>query len=268
MEPKSLLTYVSNSSVRKGILYKLFENPMALAELREYFCVTSADLIPRLKELEKLNLTSRKDGAYHLTLTGKITVKMLMREDRVSSIIENHGSYLNDHDLEAIPENLLYSLDQLTDCKLVNNEINDINAIQREIFDNLSRSNIINGILPIFDHTYMEFFTSIACKESQLSLILTESVLKKIKEYNENFLNTFLSHNTRLYVISDSRLALYVTDTFLSIALFNKHGEFDAKTNFMSFEKSAQGWGRELFKFYRRQSKEIKKPSYENNREK
>lgn len=110
MKSKSLLTYIAASGVRKNITYQLLEKPMALAELRDSFSVTSADLIPRLKELEKKNLIYKEEGVYHLTLTGKVTAKMLMQEDRLSQLIEEHGQFLNSHDLEPIPENLLYSI--------------------------------------------------------------------------------------------------------------------------------------------------------------
>lgn len=91
MKSKSLLTYVIASGVRKNIIYQLLEKPMALAKLRDSFSATSADLIPRLKELKKKNLIYKEEGVYHLTLTGKVTAKMIMQEDRLSQLIEEHG---------------------------------------------------------------------------------------------------------------------------------------------------------------------------------
>lgn len=53
MKSNSLLTYIATSSVRKNILCQLLEEPMCLSRLKSSLGLTSADLLPRLKDLEK-----------------------------------------------------------------------------------------------------------------------------------------------------------------------------------------------------------------------
>lgn len=53
MKSDSLLKFITFSDIRKDIMFKMLEGPMSLAKLKEHFGVTSSDIIPRIKELEK-----------------------------------------------------------------------------------------------------------------------------------------------------------------------------------------------------------------------
>lgn len=259
MNPDSLLEYIASSSVRKNIVYRLLNEPMSLAELRDYFNTTSANIVPRINELEKKNLISKDNGKYYLTSIGVITVKKLQENDNLSQLIGEYENFLNDHDLTAIPENLLYRIGEFGNSKLVQNNMENIAATYWEVLDHMSKSNHIKGISPIFDAYYPEFFLSMAQRETPIAIITTESIYKKVEKDYADALQAYLKlDNAKLYVIDDLRLAFAVTDTFASISLYHINGDFDSQTNLMSFEKTARKWGEELFEHYRQMAKEIK----------
>ena len=259
MNSNRLLTYIATSSVRKNILYQLLEEPMDLAGLKSVFGVTSADLLPRLKDLEKRSLLYKVDGVYQLTFTGRAMARILFQWERLSRLLEEHGQFLNSHDMSVFPENLQNSMNMLGDCRIIQNNMRDINATYREIVEKLSMSSSLKGISPIFDAHFPEVIVSIALRNAPTSIILTRDIYEIVAEKYEDALRAFLScENARLYVVEEARLALAVTDSFLSVSLYHKDGGFDAQTNLMSFEESALKWGEELFEYYRRQSKEVK----------
>jgi predicted transcriptional regulator len=179
--------------------------------------------------------------------------------DRLINLLEGCSQFFNDHDLAQFPESLLERIGDLEDYKLIKNSMEDINATYREVVERLSGSNSLMGISPMFNSRFPEIAVSIARRNSPISLILTQDIYKKVTDKYEDTLRAYLAcESARLYIIDEARLALAVTDTFVSISLYHKKGGFDAQTNLMSFDKSALKWGEELFEHYRRKSKQIK----------
>lgn len=247
------------SDMRKNLVDRLLKEPMSLADMRVGFNKTSANIVPRISELEKKNLICKYNGKYCLTSIGMISAKKLRQADKLSQLIEEHGRFLNGHDLTAIPGNLLYRIGEFWECKLIENGMENIAATYWTVLDHISRSNYIKGISPIFDAYYPEFFLSMAQRGIPISIITTNSIYEKVEKDYADALQAYLKlDNARLYVTDDIRLAFAVTDTFASISIHHKNGDFDASTNLMSFEKTALGWGEELFEYYRQTAKEIK----------
>jgi len=234
------------------------ENPMSLTEIKECFDVTSPNVVPRIKELEKRNLIYKDYNKYKLTSMGNIMSKKLQTMVRLSSIIEEYGFFFNEHDIRPIPADLLIRIDELRNCKLNINSKEDITAAYMEVLDNISKSSSVMGISSIFDSYYPEFFLSIAQRGDPISIILTDYVYRKVVENYDESLQKYLKYdNARMYVIEDVKLAFVVTNTFLSISFYYKNGSYDISTNLINFEKPAIKWGEELFQYYKQKSKEI-----------
>lgn len=65
------------------------------------------------------------------------------------------------------------------------------------------------------------------------------------------------SRNSNIYICNDDTVklgALSVTDDLMLIAFFNKDGVFDHK-KVISFEERARHWGKDLFLYYKENSK-------------
>lgn len=259
MKSDDLLTYVTSSNVRKGLVLQLLEETRSLTELREHLGVSSSNIIPRIKELENKNLVVRDEGKYCLTSTGVILAKKVQMADNLTVLLEENWQFLNEHDLKSIPENLLWRIDELADCKPVKNRMEDTSAIHNAVFDNLIKSKSIAGISPMFNSNYPEFFLSMARQKIPVSIILTDKIFKKVEQDHSDALQAYLElDNAKMYVIDDARLAFVVTDTFLPLFLPHKNGQLDTQACLISFEKSALRWGMELFEYYKQRSTEIK----------
>jgi predicted transcriptional regulator len=259
IRPNQLLSYIMSSGVRKGILYRLSKEPMVLTRLKESLDLTSPEIIPRIKELEKRNLLYKEGGVYHLTSTGMIVSEKLLQVDHLSSLLDERGQFFNSHDLGAIPENLRYRIEELGNSKLIENKMENINATYWEVLDCMSRSTSILGIMPVFDPYHPQFFSAIVKKNVPVSLIFTSNIFNLLKNKYVDIFHEYLKYdNVKLYVVDDARLSLIASDNFLSVSLYRKNGRFDAMTNLMSFDGTALKWGEELFEYYRKRSDEIK----------
>ena len=252
MKSDSLLKIDMVSGVRKNLLYKLTDGPMSLTEIREYFNVTSSNVIPRIKDLVKMDLVVKEDGRYVLTSTGMILSKKLRTMDSLAEIIGKGGKFLNEHDLSPIVGYPLDSIDELGDCQVISNGVKDMAETHDLIYKNLSRSKFVLGISPAFNSAYPEIYQNMAAQGIPVSLIVTEQVFKKLEADPAGLLEPYLRHdNAKLYVVENVRMALVVTSDFLSMYLYKKNGAIDAMNSLMSFEESATKWGIELFEEYK-----------------
>ena len=260
MKSPSLIKYTTSSDTRKNLLYKLAADPMSLTEIREHFHVTSSTIIPRIKDLVKLDLVAKENGKYRLTTTGMILSKKLRMMDQLEGVIEKDGQFLNEHDLSPIPVKLLDRIDELGDCKVIKNELEHITATHDRIYTNIPNSKYVLGISPALNPAYPEFYLAMVKQGMQVSLILTENVFKTVERDYSSFLKAYLSYdNAKMYVTNEARIALVVTDRFMSMYLYGKNGTLDPMSSLLSFDTSAVNWGAELFEAYLKKSKKIKR---------
>jgi|AGTN01.1.fsa_nt_gi Predicted transcriptional regulator len=261
MKTNGMLSFLVLSDIRKGIVYALLERPATLNELKQILNpispLSSAYIIPYLKELSSHNIILKNNGVYYLSPVGKMLANKLKPVLDTFNVIDNNGKFFNDHDLEPIPEYLIERIGELGDCQIVENSLENITATYRALMNQLPNSKSIRGVSPMFDVEYPEAFSSMA-EHIPTELILTSNIYNKVKKEYPILLGKYLRcDNAKMYVIDDAGLAFVVTDRFLSLSLNLKNGRFDVMTNLISFKESAIKWGEELFEHYRNKSREI-----------
>lgn len=262
MKPDSLLKLMISSEVRKELMFQLLEEPKPLTELKTYFGLSSPNIIPRIRELESKNLIIKGDGKYCLSHIGIILAKKGRMISNLSALLEENGRFLNEHDLTPIPDYLLCRMDELGKCTLIENGMNDFNAM-RKVFEHIFESKHIFGVMPIYSSKHPEYFLSAARQKIPSSIILTDAVFEKMEnEYSDTLQAYLMYDNARIYTIGDARLAFIVTDTLLSIFLHHNNGPLDIQACLTSHEQSAINWGIELFEYYKQKSKKLKASEY------
>lgn len=259
MKSDSLLKSLMLSDTRKGILYLLLDRPGSLTDIKSHFNVTSASIIPRIKDLVNADLVVKDDGRYRLTTTGAILANKLRRLDNLERVIEQNGVYLNSHDLSPIPPRLIGRISELGDCRVIKNEMDNITATHDEIYGRLPKAKKVMGISPVFDPEYPKIYLGLAKRGTSVSLILTSNIFAKIEKEYAGFLKEYLGYaNASMYVVDDVRLVLVATDVFMSMYLYHKNGTFDSMSSLFSPDESAAKWGAELFEEYLRGAREIR----------
>jgi predicted transcriptional regulator len=255
-----LLDTITFSEKRENLLILLKEGPRTLEEIRTSLNVTSSGMIPQIRKLEQQNLVRRDGKSYVLTDIGEIITGVFIPLARTIDIVTKYGTFLNDHDINAIPKHLLERIYELGECRLLENNISEIYEPHKEFMEHLLKSKTILGISPIFHHSYPAFFLHLAENGANVSLLLTRDVFEKTKNEYKETLSKFIGlQNTHLYVTgNDLRLAGAITENFFSISLFFRKGGYDSQRDLISLDNSALIWGKQLFYHFVQDSSKIK----------
>lgn len=259
MPSKGLLQIITGSEYRRDLLFYLRDSSKTLSEIKDYFGVTSPEIKPRIKEMEAANIVIKTDGAYQLTPFGKILSSYYKPLLDTLTAIESNGDFWESHDLSAIPEELLYRIQELKDCTVVKAENYNLFESHREFKENVAKSWHFKGASCIFIPSWIELFTELSSEGVQIEIILTELIFNKIKTEYSSELRALLEGNTRLYMCTEPLNAVFATtDQFFSLALTTINGNFyDHKNDLIGVDQTSVTWGESLFEHYKERSIEI-----------
>jgi predicted transcriptional regulator len=241
MGSNSLLSIIFSSEVRKEVIFHLLEKPMTLSDMKIYFSISSPEIIPRLKELQKNNIIYKEDNEYKLTEIGRIIAINFKPLLNTLDAISCNEKFWKEHNLESIPNHILMRLGELQDCAIIEERMDNIHYVHEKVFNHVLLSNHIKGISSILDKNYPKIFLEMAKKNKKLSIILTDIIFNKVKNDYPSEFQAFLSHNnTNLYVLKENiKIAFIVTDVCMALSLPSKNDFFDVHCNLMSFNKSS-----------------------------
>ena len=246
---------VACSDLRRNIISMLLEGKKPLSEIRERLEIRSSTAIHALRELERDNIVlQHEDRDYGLTSIGKIIAKKVIDLTNTAEALKKHEEFWLNHDLTAIPEELLYRIGELKDSHLL--KIDPLSLPHKYFTELLARSTCIKGVSPIFFEDYPHVFAQLIEKGTSVELILTESVFKKVVEtVGEDVIKKV--KNLKIYLIDELKIAFTVTDTFLSLGLFTLDGRYDVTMDLVSEDKKAMKWGLDLFEYFRKKSRRV-----------
>jgi len=253
-----LLSLVTFSERRRDILLMLQEEPKTLKEIKEHFRISSPEIIPQIRKLERGNLIYQEGKRYVLTEAGEIVTKSFEQLLRTLKLFEKDMEFWKEHKIE-IPEEFRSRLYELGEYKIVQSSPTEVFEPHKEFMKILFNSTTIKGISPIFHPEYPNFFLELAKRKRNISLIVTKDVFERIrKEYGKELKKGMLYENSSFMVCNESiKVAFTVTDRFLSLGLFLKNGNYDVHRDIVSFDESAIKWGNELFRYYQNRAVKI-----------
>jgi len=258
MITRGLLSLITFSEKRSGILIMASEKPITLDEIKEHFNVSSPEILPQIKKLEDGNLLVRNaDRTYELTDIGRVVSKPFLEFCETIDLFEEDMEFWLTHDVQGIPDEFLYRLKDIGKYHVVRSSPTNIFEPHEEFMSALITSKKIRGVSPIFHPEYPAAFEALAAKGKQISLIISASVYERIKVEHQNELQIFLDNSELMVYGGDIGLAFTVTDSLLSLGLFDNRGVYDTNQDLMSYEKSALKWGDDLFKYFKKQSRKV-----------
>lgn len=259
MKAKGLLSLLAFSEKRRVILLMLQEEPKTLKEIKDYFNVTSPEILPQIRKLEKGNLIFQEGKKYALTEVGEIITKSFNRLFQTLKIFENNMGFWKEHEIGGIPEEFRIRLYELGDYKIFESTPTEIFKSHEEYIKNLLKSKRIRGVSPALHPEYPKIVTILAERGVDISIVVQRKVFEKLqKEYKEE-LRRCLSYGNATLRICDEHITIAFTtsDTFLSMRLFLKDGTYDFYKNIISYEISALKLGEDLFNYYEKRSEKV-----------
>ncbi len=259
MEAKGLLSLLTFSEKRRDILFLLQKEPKTLQELKDHFGVTSPEIIPQIKKLEKNNLIHQEGRNYFLTEMGNIITQSYYQLIKTLDIFEKDIEFWKRHKINGIPYEFKIRLNELGNYHIFRGTPTELFKPHDEYIKNLLQSNCIKGVSSVLHPDYPKYINMLADRGIPISIILTEDVFNKMKEDYSAELEKGLEYdNVQVMVFNEkTEFTFTVTDLFLSMRLFFNNGTYDFYNNIISYEQSALEWGNDLFKYYEKRSKKI-----------
>ncbi|MDY0386780.1 MAG: winged helix-turn-helix domain-containing protein [Methanolobus sp.] len=257
----SLTEIVWFSEKRRKILLLLLSGPKSPEEMKKEFGVDWRSLILPLKELKEEGLVNNPERFYELSSIGKLIVENVKPIEGVLNLFEKDADYWVKRDLNAIPEYLLERIGEIEDSIITEPELNDMFEPPKEFIDHLMNSKHVHSIFSIYHPLYPSLYSKLAEKGTEISIVLTEAVLERMREDRQEELKKIQSIeniNLLLYKKELCPPPIVVTDNLFSASFFNNQGMYDHR-DIMSFSQSSLKWGKELFKYYQKMAIEISK---------
>lgn len=239
------------------MLILLMEKSRTLDDFKEFFKITSPEILPQLKKLENGGLIFQKDRKYHLTEIGEILTNSYLEFFKTVKVFEDDMEFWESHQIKGIPGELRHRLSMLGDYKIIKSGPTEIFEPHKEFMANLLKSKTIKGISPIFHPEYPKAFIELAKVGVKISLIVTRDVYSRISIEFKDDLMEFLKYCEIMITDEKIQVATTVTERFFSLGLFLNNGVYDTHQDLVSFNKSSIQWGEDLFEYYHKKAKLI-----------
>jgi len=257
----SLIDLVFRSDKRKSLLLFLKDGPKNIDEIRNELDVTATSILTQIKKLIDNDLIVQEDRTYKLTVLGEFITRKIKPLVSALEVVEKNNRYWTDHDLNSIPRHLLERISELGDCTVIEPDLNHIYEPSQKIIDNMADAKQVSTYASYFNPAYLPLYVELGRKEAELSLNFTQCVWDHLSNKHAAMMKELMEmDNLSIYISKDGikLTEVTVTDKLMLLGLFDKNGKFDHQF-IMSFEPSAIRWGRELFDYFKRLSRQVNK---------
>ncbi len=234
--------------LRQNVMLSLLESEKKIADLEKETQTRSSTILHALKELEEMELTTKTSGVYKLTTLGIIEAQIYKRNNQTFNVLKKHKEFWLNHDISAIPPNLMMTLGALENSVLIKPTDVDLHKVHEHSIQLLSASKDILGISPIFHPDYVSVVKEILDNAGKVSLIVSRNVLEKIEQASNGTLSKYFSDNSlQIFLNDDPRVALTLTEDKLSLGLYSLSGKYDYDNDLICDGPAGYEWGKQLY---------------------
>ncbi|MGB9938401.1 helix-turn-helix transcriptional regulator [Methanosarcina sp.] len=255
-----LMELIFRSEKRRDLLIYLKDKPRSIDEIQEHLHVDSVSILPQLKKLKDRKLVIQKDHTYELSVMGKTIVDRMPPLLDTLEVLEDNFDYWSRRNLEGIPQVLRSRIGELKNCKLIRPDLSHMFELDPEYVENLLLSRRVFGFSSYFHPSFIPLYLEIAKKEAEISIMLTEPVLKRFKtDYLEDLqaLIEFEHVNLSLFPKDPKLAGFTVTDRFFLFTVLPQIKFFEHESLFSS-EPQALKWGTDLFSHLQKEAVQVK----------
>ncbi len=255
-----LMELIFRSEKRRDLLIYLKDKPRSIDEIQEHLRVNSVSILPQLKKLKDRKLVIQKGHTYELSIMGKTIVDRMPPLLDTLEVLEENFDYWSRRNLEGIPQVLRSRIGELKNCKLIRPDLSHMFELDPEYVENLLLSRRVFGFSSYFHPSFIPLYLEIAKKEAEISIMLTEPVLKRFKtDYLEDLRTLIEFEHVNLSLFpKDPKLAGFtVTDRFFLLTILPQIKFFEHESLFSS-ESQALKWGTDLFSHLEKEAVQVK----------
>lgn len=251
---------IFRSEKRRDLLIFLKDKPRSIDEIQEHLRVDSISILPQLKKLKDRKLVLQKNHTYELSIMGKAIVDRMPPLLETLKVLEDNFDYWSRRNLEGIPAVLQGRIGELKNCKLIRPDLSHMFELDPEYVENLLLSRQVLGFSSYFHPSFIPLYLEIAKKETEVSIMLTEPVLKRFKtDFPEDLraLIEFEHVNLTLFPKDPKLAGFTVTDRFFLLTILPQVKFFEHESLFSS-RPEALKWGTDLFLHLQKEAVQVK----------
>ncbi len=253
------LKFIATSGVRIKMLNSLLEKPKTSSELKDEFKIGASTIIHAARDLEKEGYIKEEMDGYHLTTVGKIATLKLIEMMKTLYVLKREKNFWLTHKIEDIPEEFIKEIYKLYDGEVLKSSIRNVFKTLSIYMELTQRAKVFYGVSPIFVNAFVPLIKKLLKRGTETKLVLTEEVFDELKKIDKKGLKELLEHaKLSIWIIKETpKVAFTVTDSVLSIGLFDESGMYDPTYDLISKDKEAIEWGRKLFEYYKSKARKV-----------
>lgn len=261
-EVEEELKFIATSGVRAKMLMSLLEKPKTSTILKAELGVGASTVIHAARDLEKQGFLIEKPDGYHLTPVGKMISLKFIDFIKLLSVAKRNKDFWLTHDIDGIPQDFLERLGELQKLKVIKSSPTNLLQVLSLYVKLVSQARELYGVSPVYIPEFSKLMKKLIKKGAKVYLVISKEILEPViksyqKDIDEEVKKRVKTGYLKIWIIDEVKVAMTVTDSFVSIGLFNLDGSYDFIHDLISYDEEAIRWGRELFEYYKSRAKEI-----------
>ncbi len=253
------------SSVKMKILMSLLEGTKTSRQLMEEIGISLSSILHTARELEDKKWIEEGKEGFVLTPAGKIIGQKVLDITNSFYITGKHKEFWLTHDIDGIPKQFIARIGEIRDSEIVRSSSSNLLQVLALYVNHVSKAKDVMGISPVYVEEFSNLVKKLLKKGAKIKLIISKNIADKVfetykREADEELRKKVEERNLEIWLIDEVKIAMTVTESFVSIGLFNLDGTYDFSQDLIGYEEEAIKWGGELFEYYKSRAKEVSIP--------
>ena len=247
------LKFLNNSEIRLKVLVDLLNGPLKIRDINRSSLLSYSSVSSNVHKLCKDGYVEKIHNSFQLTNLGFIYITILMDFHDVVTTITDFSDFWLDHDISSLSIEDLKKLSSLEGSELIKYNYTDVYRTHKEFKRIFKDSKYLKVIFPYMHPEYPKLIRRLILKGVKVELIVSESLLTAfVKDIGKDVVRKGLTEGnfSLKYLDEDIKIALAISNKFVSIGLFKSDGTYDQNRLLLSDKEKAILWGLNLFKSY------------------
>ncbi|MBR5504197.1 MAG: DUF1724 domain-containing protein [Methanobrevibacter sp.] len=251
---KEQLRFLNNSEIRLKILVGLSGKSFSLADFKDNSFVSYSSLSTNIYKLTLEGYVEKDfNNKFKLTNLGKIYLISLMEFHGTINTVNKFSEFWLDHNVEALSNKYLKRISDLEGSKLIKSNPTDLYKTHEEFRNMFKDSESLKVIFPYLHPEYPKLIRKLISNGSKVEILVPKVICKRfVKSIGETLVRSSIKNNVLSirYIDDEVKLALAISDQWVSIGLFKKDGSYDQSRLLISDKKEAVKWAENIFESY------------------
>ena len=247
------LKFLNNSDIRIKVLVDLLNGPLKIRDIAKKSLLSYSSISSNIHKLCAEGYVEKIHNSFQLTNLGFIYITILMDFRDVISAITSNSDFWLDHDISALSKKDLNKLSSLEGSELIRCNSMDIYKTHKEFKRLFKNSKNLKVIFPYLHPEYPKLIRRLILKGIKVDLIVSKDILDSfLKDIGKDVVKKgiYEGNFSIKYFTEDIKIALAISNEFVSLGLFRLDGTYDQNRLLLSNKQKAINWGLTIFDYY------------------